>query len=107
MRTALRLALAVGLIFALLPLGVRAEQVNNWREGANYPAQITAIPIGDNKLTPNNSVRVGALDRYTGHTTGVNKIGRAEYACQKNRNNFDESLQPKKGTAQPGDADIA
>jgi hypothetical protein len=60
MRTALRLALAVGLIFALLPLGVRAEQVNNWREGANYPAQITAIPIGDNKLTPNNSVRVGA-----------------------------------------------
>jgi len=60
MRTALRLALAAGLIFMLLPLGVGAEQVNNWREGANYPAQITAIPIGDHKLTPNNSVRVGA-----------------------------------------------
>jgi hypothetical protein len=60
MRTILRFAIAVGLLFTLLPLGAGAGEVNNWREEANYPAQITAIPIGSNKLTRNNAVRIGA-----------------------------------------------
>jgi hypothetical protein len=60
MRATLRLAFTVGVLITLFPPGVGAEQVNNWRDGANYPSRITAIPIGGNKLTLNHSVRIGA-----------------------------------------------
>ncbi len=80
MRATLRLALAAGVLITLVPLGVGAEQVNNWREGANYPAQITAIPIGGNKLTPNNSVRIGAWTVSLTHRPVVAKYN-TERGC--------------------------
>jgi hypothetical protein len=60
MQSTLRFSLVAGLLFTIFPSGVGAEQVNNWTEASNYPAKITAIPVGGNKLTPKNSVRIGA-----------------------------------------------
>jgi hypothetical protein len=59
MRTTLRLALTAAL-FAQSSAVVRAETVVNWRDPANWPAQITAIQFGNQRLSANNPVRFGS-----------------------------------------------
>lgn len=81
MRTVLRLALATALLFTFFLLGADAEQVNNWSEGSNYPARITAIPIGSNKLTPNNPVRVGAWTVSFTRRPAIAKFDGTSGAC--------------------------
>jgi hypothetical protein len=60
MPAALRLAL-VAALFALSPTAtLRAETVMNWRAPANWPAYVTAIQFGNQRLSGNNPVRFGS-----------------------------------------------
>jgi hypothetical protein len=60
MRTALRLALAAPAVCSFLVNDARAETVVNWRDPANWPAQVTAIQFGNQRLSANSSIRFGS-----------------------------------------------
>jgi hypothetical protein len=50
---------SLGLLLALTS-SARAEVVKDWMDSSNYPAQVLAIPIGNNVLSRGHLIRLGA-----------------------------------------------
>ena len=50
---------SLGLLLAMTS-SARAEVVKDWMDSSNYPAQVLAIPIGNNVLSRGHPIRLGA-----------------------------------------------